>query len=66
MTPTTIHESYDAIIVGAGAAGLSATLELLRTWEDRGLSGRPSVLVVSKLEALRSHTGSAEGGIAAS
>lgn len=66
MTPTTIHESYDAIIVGAGAAGLSATLGLLRTWKNQGLPGRPSILVVSKLEALRSHTGSAEGGIAAS
>ncbi|PLS26216.1 succinate dehydrogenase [Bifidobacterium parmae] len=60
---------YDAVIVGAGAAGLSAALGLLRSPEIRQMKERgidPKILVVSKLQPLRSHTGSAEGGIAAS
>ena len=59
---------YDAVIVGAGAAGLSAALGLLRSDEVREMreNGRePNILVISKLQSLRSHTGSAEGGIAA-
>lgn len=57
---------YDAVIVGAGAAGLSAALGLLRACGANGPSQeRPRILVVSKLQPLRSHTGSAEGGIAA-
>lgn len=62
-------ENYDAIIIGAGAAGLSATLGLVQSNEylEMKKHGKmPSVLVISKLPALRSHTGSAEGGIAAS
>jgi succinate dehydrogenase / fumarate reductase flavoprotein subunit len=60
---------YDTIIVGAGAAGLSAALGLLRspamqTARENGTE--PKILVISKLQPLRSHTGSAEGGIAAS
>ena len=60
---------YDAVIVGAGGAGLSAALGFYRSQEvadlrDRGIE--PKVLVISKLQPLRSHTGSAEGGIAAS
>ena len=60
---------YDAVIVGAGAAGLSAALGMLRSERMRQMraSGiEPNVLVISKLQPLRSHTGAAEGGIAAS
>lgn len=69
MTPKHIEEQYDAVIVGAGAAGLSAALgfhrsDAARELRDAGVE--PKVLVVSKLQPLRSHTGSAEGGIAAS
>lgn len=69
MSLTQIEEQYDAIIVGAGAAGLSAALGFYRSdaaqaLRDQGIE--PQVLVISKLQPLRSHTGSAEGGIAAS
>ncbi len=47
---------YDAVIVGAGGAGLRAALEL-------GQVG--NVAVLSKLYATRSHTGTAQGGIGA-
>lgn len=69
MNPKHLEEQYDAVIVGAGAAGLSAALSLLRSeaYEQAKAEGRnPSILVISKLQPLRSHTGSAEGGIAAS
>ena len=69
MTPKHIEEQYDAVIVGAGAAGLSAALGFYRSeaMRDMRASGvEPKVLVISKLQPLRSHTGSAEGGIAAS
>ena len=51
-----MYHSYDAVIVGAGGAGLRAALEL-------GLVG--SVAVLSKLYPTRSHTGAAQGGIGA-
>lgn len=60
---------YDAVIVGAGAAGLSAALGMLRSERMQELKEagiEPNILVISKLQPLRSHTGSAEGGIAAS
>ncbi len=68
MSPTTILKDYDLIVVGAGAAGLSTVLEFLRSCKKSAelLPHKPNVLVISKLQALRSHTGSAEGGIAAS
>lgn len=69
MSPKHIEDMYDAVIVGAGAAGLSAALGTLRSVEIRGLLDagiEPKILVISKLQPLRSHTGSAEGGIAAS
>jgi succinate dehydrogenase / fumarate reductase flavoprotein subunit len=50
-----IH-TYDAVIVGAGGAGLYAALEA-----SRGAR----VAVVSKLYPTRSHTGAAQGGIGA-
>ncbi len=51
-----MYHSFDAIIVGAGGAGLRAALEL-------GRAG--SVAVLSKLYPTRSHTGTAQGGIGA-
>ncbi|MCI1673880.1 MAG: FAD-binding protein [Bifidobacterium tibiigranuli] len=69
MSPEHVEEMYDAIIVGAGAAGLSAALGLLRSpamQTARENGAEPKILVISKLQPLRSHTGSAEGGIAAS
>jgi len=50
-----IHR-YDAIVVGGGGAGLSCALEM---------STRCRVAVVSKLYPTRSHTGAAQGGVAA-
>ncbi len=47
---------YDAVIVGAGGAGLYAALEASRT---------ARTAVVSKLYPMRSHTGAAQGGIGA-
>jgi succinate dehydrogenase / fumarate reductase, flavoprotein subunit len=51
-----IHK-YDAVIVGAGIAGLTAALKTAETC---------NVAVISKVHAARSHSGSAQGGIAAS
>ncbi len=50
-----VHE-YDAIVVGAGGAGLYAALEASRT---------AKTAVISKLYPMRSHTGAAQGGISA-
>lgn len=50
-----VHE-FDAVIVGAGGAGLYAALEASKT-------ARTAVL--SKLYPMRSHTGAAQGGIGA-
>jgi succinate dehydrogenase / fumarate reductase flavoprotein subunit len=55
MRPVVRHE-YDAVIVGAGGAGLMAALEA-----SRGCR----VAVISKLYPTRSHTGTAQGGIGA-
>ncbi|WNM28035.1 succinate dehydrogenase flavoprotein subunit [Demequina capsici] len=51
----TLHE-YDVVIVGAGGAGMRAALES---------STRARTAVISKLYPTRSHTGAAQGGIAA-
>ena len=48
--------TFDAVIVGAGGAGLMAAL-----YASRGAN----VAVVSKLYPTRSHTGTAQGGIGA-
>ncbi|MDF7665281.1 FAD-binding protein [Bifidobacterium sp. ESL0745] len=69
MSPEQVEDIYDVVIIGAGAAGLSAALGILRSNEVKTMNARgrsPKLLVISKLQALRSHTGSAEGGIAAS
>jgi succinate dehydrogenase / fumarate reductase flavoprotein subunit len=50
------HHKFDAIIVGAGGAGLMAALHA---------SKAADVAVISKLYPTRSHTGTAQGGIAA-
>ena len=63
------QSSYDVVIIGAGAAGLPAALGLVKSEEYKTLRSQgkqPKILVICKLQALRSHTGSAEGGIAAS
>jgi succinate dehydrogenase / fumarate reductase, flavoprotein subunit len=52
---TTFH-AYDAIVVGAGGAGLRAALESSKT---------ARTCVISKLYPTRSHTGAAQGGMCA-
>jgi succinate dehydrogenase flavoprotein subunit len=52
---TTTH-TYDAVIVGAGGAGLRAAIEA---------SGKVRTAVISKLYPTRSHTGAAQGGVCA-
>ncbi len=50
------HHRYDAVIVGAGGAGLRAAIEV---------AGTCRVAVLSKLHPTRSHTGAAQGGMCA-
>jgi succinate dehydrogenase flavoprotein subunit len=52
----TVTHSYDAVIVGAGGAGLRAALEA---------AGQVRTAVISKLYPTRSHTGTAQGGMCA-
>jgi succinate dehydrogenase / fumarate reductase, flavoprotein subunit len=52
----TTHHTYDAVIVGAGGAGLRAAIET---------SDQVSTAVISKLYPTRSHTGAAQGGMCA-
>ncbi len=52
----TTHHTYDAVIVGAGGAGLRAAIES---------SDRVRTAVISKLYPTRSHTGTAQGGVCA-
>ena len=52
---TTTH-TYDAVIIGAGGAGLRAAIEA---------SGAVKTAVISKLYPTRSHTGAAQGGVCA-
>jgi succinate dehydrogenase / fumarate reductase, flavoprotein subunit len=51
-----MYHKYNAIVVGAGGAGLRAALEL---------SGVSDVAVITKQYPTRSHTGTAQGGIGA-
>jgi succinate dehydrogenase / fumarate reductase flavoprotein subunit len=50
------YHRFDAVIVGAGGAGLMAAIQM---------AGKANVAVVSKLYPPRSHTGAAQGGVAA-
>src|SRR5918911_1239686 len=50
------HHSYDAVIVGAGGAGLRAAIEV---------AGKCRTAVLTKLYPTRSHTGAAQGGMCA-
>ncbi len=50
------HHQFDALIVGGGGAGLMAALHASR---------QVNTAVISKLYPTRSHTGTAQGGIAA-
>ncbi|MBA4168897.1 MAG: succinate dehydrogenase flavoprotein subunit [Chloroflexi bacterium] len=59
VSPTRVHE-MDAIVVGAGGAGLYAALELK---QELGPTAR--IGVISKLYPSRSHTGAAQGGVCA-
>jgi succinate dehydrogenase / fumarate reductase flavoprotein subunit len=52
---TTTH-TYDALVVGAGGAGMRAAIEL---------SDSVRTAVISKLYPTRSHTGAAQGGVCA-
>ena len=56
MAKVHVH-TFDAVIVGAGGAGLMAALYA---------SKKANVAVVSKLYPTRSHTGAAQGGVGAS
>ncbi len=51
------HHQYEAIVVGAGGAGLMAALHLS--------AAKIKTAVISKLYPTRSHTGTAQGGIGA-
>jgi succinate dehydrogenase / fumarate reductase flavoprotein subunit len=53
---TVSMQEFDALIIGAGGAGPYAALEASRT---------AKTAVLSKLHPMRSHTGAAQGGIAA-
>ena len=50
------YHQYDVLIVGAGGAGMRAAIEA---------GGKAKVGVISKLFPTRSHTGAAQGGMAA-
>ncbi|HEX5950313.1 MAG TPA: succinate dehydrogenase flavoprotein subunit [Actinomycetota bacterium] len=52
---TTFH-TYDAVIVGAGGAGLAAAIDV---------SENVRTAVISKIYPTRSHTGTAQGGVCA-
>ncbi len=53
----TTHHQFEALVVGAGGAGLMAALHCSKTVK--------STAVISKLYPTRSHTGTAQGGVAA-
>jgi succinate dehydrogenase / fumarate reductase flavoprotein subunit len=59
IPPTRVHE-MDAVVVGAGGAGLYAALEL-----KQELGPQARIGVISKLYPSRSHTGAAQGGVCA-
>jgi succinate dehydrogenase / fumarate reductase flavoprotein subunit len=54
---TILRKTYDAIVIGGGGAGLRAAYELTKSGKN--------VAVISKVFPTRSHTVSAQGGMAA-
>ena len=56
---------FDAVIVGAGGAGLMAALQATREGGQAPSGTVPTIAVLSKLYPTRSHTGTAQGGIGA-
>lgn len=52
--------AHDVIIIGSGLAGLRAAVEIMRVYEER-----VNVGLISKVQLMRSHSVSAEGGTAA-
>ena len=52
--------TYDIVVVGSGLAGLRAAIEAARVSD-----GKCSIAIVTKVQAMRSHSVSAEGGTAA-
>ena len=58
--PSSRVVELDAIVVGAGGAGLYAALEL-----KQALGPKARIGVISKLHPTRSHTGAAQGGVCA-
>ena len=58
--PSSRVVDLDAIVVGAGGAGLYAALEL-----KQALGPKARIGVISKLHPSRSHTGAAQGGVCA-
>jgi succinate dehydrogenase / fumarate reductase flavoprotein subunit len=52
--------NYDLVIVGSGLAGLRAAIEAARVSD-----GKCNIAVITKVQAMRSHSVSAEGGTAA-
>ena len=58
--PSTRVHLLDAVVVGAGGAGLYAALEL-----KKELGPEARIGVISKLYPSRSHTGAAQGGVCA-
>ncbi len=50
------YHKFDVVIVGAGGAGLMSAMQL---------ANNASIAVISKLYPTRSHTGAAQGGVAA-
>ena len=55
-SPKVHHYQYDVVIVGAGGAGMRAAIEA---------GPHAKTAVISKLFPTRSHTGAAQGGMAA-
>lgn len=52
--------NHDVVIIGSGLAGLRAAVEIMRMFEEK-----VNVGIISKVQLMRSHSVSAEGGTAA-